>query len=86
MFCMPKTKKYILAYISKHNSSQITLLMILNGEGWHYLADKKLSVLLRGTTLKHHGDFYCLNCLHSFATENKPESHKNYVKVKILVT
>ena len=25
---------------------------------------------------KHHGDFYCLNCLHSFTTENKRESHK----------
>ena len=25
---------------------------------------------------KHHGDFYCLNCLHSFATENKRESYK----------
>ena len=25
---------------------------------------------------KHHGDFYCLNCLHSFAIKNKLESHK----------
>ena len=25
---------------------------------------------------KHHGDFYCLNYLHSFATENECESHK----------
>ena len=25
---------------------------------------------------KHHGDFYCLNYLHSFAAENKCESHK----------
>ena len=25
-------------------------LMILNGEGWHYLAIKNLSVLLRGVT------------------------------------
>ena len=24
----------------------------------------------------HHDDFYCLNCLHSFATENKRESRK----------
>ena len=31
--------------------------------------------LLRGTTSKQDGDFYCLNCLHSFATENKRESH-----------
>ena len=46
--------------------------MIQNEEkdGWHYLAVKKLSTLLRGITLKH-GDFYCLNCLHSFRTESK---------------
>ena len=37
---------------------------------------KKLSALLRGITSKYYGDFYCLNCLHAFATENKHESHK----------
>ena len=37
---------------------------------------KKLSAFLRGITSKHHSGFYCLNCLHSFATENKRESHK----------
>ena len=36
---------------------------------------KKLSVLLRGITSKHHGDFYCLNYLHYFETKNKRESH-----------
>ena len=41
-----------------------------NGEKqWHYLAVKRLSALLRGITSKHHGDFYCLNGLHSFVTE-----------------
>ena len=43
-------------------------------EGWHYLAVKKLSALLRGISLKHDGGFYCLNCLHSFRTENKLKS------------
>ena len=32
---------------------------------WHYLSVKKLSALLYEITLKHDGDFYCLNCLHS---------------------
>ena len=45
-------------------------------EGWHYLTVKKLSTLLRRITSKHHGDFYCLNCLHSFRTENKLESQE----------
>ena len=56
--------------------------MISNREKWHYLAVKKLSALLRGVTSKHHDWFYCLNCLHSFATEKKLESHKNVCENK----
>ena len=41
----------------------------------HFIAVKTLLALLRGITSKHHGDSYCLNCFHSFATENKRESH-----------
>ena len=37
---------------------------------------KKLSAILAGITSKHHGGFYCLNCPHSFAAENKHESHR----------
>ena len=72
-----KEKEICPAYISKINwncEKQIILLMIPNEqkEGlWHYLAVKKLFTLLRGITSKHHGDFYGLNCLHSFRTENK---------------
>ena len=50
--------------------------MISNREIWHYLAVKKLSSLLRGTTSKDNADFYCLNCLQSFRTKNKLASHK----------
>ena len=32
---------------------------------------KNLSASLRGITSQHHCDFYCLNCLHSFAAEKK---------------
>ena len=46
-------------------------------EGWHYLAVKKLSASLHGITWKHKGEFYCLNCLHSFTTEKKLKSHEN---------
>ena len=66
-------------YVSKHNSNcgkQVTLLMISNEENWHYLAVKTLSALFRGITSKNNNDFYCLNCLHSFRTKNKLESHK----------
>ena len=47
-------------------------------EGWHHLAVKKLSTLLRWVTLKH-GNFYCLNCLHSLRTENKLKSHQESI-------
>ena len=47
-------------------------------EGWHFLAVKKISTLLRGITSKSDSDFYCLNCLHSFKTEKKLTSHKKY--------
>ena len=36
-----KKEKIYPAYVSKHNSNcekQVILLMIPNGEGWHYLA------------------------------------------------
>ena len=36
---------------------------------------KKLSALLRGITSKNYS-YFCLNCLHSFRTKNKLESHR----------
>ena len=75
------------SYVSKHNSNserQVILLMISNGEKlWHYLAVKNLSQLLRGIISKHHGDFYCLNCFHSFARKNKLQSHKRVCENKV---
>ena len=43
---------------------------------------KKLYALLHGITSKHKGDFYCLNCLHSFRTENKLKPHEKVCKNK----
>ena len=56
--------------------------MNTNREGWHYLAVKKLSGLLRRITSKQYGYFYCLNCLFSLATKNKLESHKKVCENK----
>ena len=44
--------------------------------------DLKLSTLSRGITSKHNGDFHCLNCIHSFAAENKCKSHKKVYENK----
>ena len=73
------TKKVNIAYKSKNNLTQerqIILLMISDGQKWHYLVVKNLSGLLRRITSNHKEDFYCLNCFHSYRTENKLEAHK----------
>ena len=60
MFCILKRKIY-LTYVSKHNPNcekQVIILMI-----WRKMAlcfNKKLPVLLRGITSKHHGNFIVL--------------------------
>ena len=78
MFCMLKKKKTYPACVSKHYSNyekQVIILLNPNGKWWHDLAVKKLSILLGSIRSKHHGDFYCLNCFHSFATESNREPH-----------
>ena len=68
------------AYKSKYDlkrENQVILLMITDDKKWHYLTVKKLSVLLRGITSEHVGDFYCLNCFQSYSTKNKLKKHKD---------
>ena len=72
------TEKIRHAYKSKYNlnrENQVILLMITDGERWHYLAVKSLSALFRGIT-NNIGDFYCLNCFCSYRTENKLKRQK----------
>ena len=73
------TKQINIAYKSKNNLTQkrqVVLLMISDGQKWHYLVVKNLSRLLRGITSNHKEDLYCLNCFYSYRTENKLEAHK----------
>ena len=65
MFCLLKKKYIYPAYFSKRNSNCKKQSAV-----------KKLPALFREITSKHHCNFYCLKCLHSFATENKRESQK----------
>ena len=78
------TKQIKQAYISKHNNERDThanLLMITDGTGnWYYLAAKSISGLLRGITLNHNGDFYCLSCFHLYTTEKKLRKHERICK------
>ena len=83
LFVPYNTKEIRPAYISKFNNkrdNQVILLMITDNENWHYLAVKSVSRLLRGITSNHVGDFYCLNCLHSYITEGKLKKHEKICK------
>ena len=77
----PLNKKEIEpSYTSKYNynrKKQVILLMITDDDNrWHYLAVKRLPALLRGAASNHHGDFYRLNCFHSYRTFNKLKKHE----------
>ena len=79
-------------YKSEHNhtrKNQVVLLIITAGEKWHYTAlksersedgfyrpIKNLSRLFKGIMLNRKGDFYRLNCLHSFRTYNILKKHE----------
>ena len=67
-------------YISKFNKTRehhANLLMITDGtDKWHYIAIKRIPALLRGVSSTHDGDHYCLNCFHSYRTEEKLKAHE----------
>ena len=78
--CLIILRKKIHACKSKCNlkrENQVILLTITDAKKWHYLAVKELSALLRGITSKHEGDFYCVNCFHSYSTKDKLKKHKD---------
>ena len=104
LFVPHNEKTINLAYKSKYNrkrENQVVLLMITNGKQCHYIALKSertddgfnrlirsLSRLFRGITSNHCGDVYCLNCLHSFRTDNTLKKHErlcdnNYCNVEM---
>ena len=81
------TEKSRHPYKSKYNltrENQVILLMITDGEKWHYVAVKSLSALFREITSKHEGDFYCLICFQAYTRENKIKKHKKYVRIMII--
>ena len=89
LYVTHKTRKICLPYKSKYNltrdENQVILLMITDGEKWHYLAVKSLSALLNGVTSSHNGDFYCLNFFRAYTTKINWKHVKRYVKILIIV-
>ena len=55
-------------------------------KNWHYLTVKSISRLLRGITSNHKGDFYCLNCFHSYTTKKRLKKHEKICKDHVQVT
>ena len=85
-----KKEKICPPYVSRHNlnqEKQVVISVISNGDKqrWQCLAVKELSALLKGITSKHHGDFYCLNRFHSFATKNNLQSDKRLCEKKKII-
>ena len=80
LFVLHNKKEICHAYISQYNhkdKSQVILLIITDDdERWHYLSVIILSALLRGISSSNNGDFYCLNCFHSYRTLNKLKKHE----------
>ena len=83
---VPEGQKSIRhAYKSKYNlarENQIILLIISDGEKWHYLIVRRLSALLKVIRSNHDGDSYCLNCFHSYRTKEALEKHMNVCEDK----
>ena len=84
LYVSHNTKQIRPVYISKYShkrDKQVNLLMITdNMNNWHYHAVKNISGLLRGITSNHNGDFYCLNCFHSYRTKKKLKKHERICK------
>ena len=78
MFCVLENKKYICTYVSKHNTNHQKQVIF----SWFQM-EKDYIYCSKKIPAKHHGIFNSLTCLHSFATENKRESHKKVCKNKI---
>ena len=82
------TEKITHTYKSKYNlnrENQIIILMITDGEKWHYLAVKSLSALLREITGNNNGDFYCLIFFAHILQKIDLKNIKTYAKTIIIV-
>ena len=80
-----KKKKIYPTYVLKHNSNRENKNYSFNGSERRRMSaycSKKITYITTRNNLKHQVDFYCLNCLLSFATEKKDESHKNICQNK----
>ena len=58
---------------------EINLMLISEGDRWHYTVIKSLSRLLAGKNSKHaHKQYFCNNCLQGFTQELSRDKHYSY--------
>ena len=79
LFVPYNTETIRVAYRSEYNKKcekQVNLLMITDGNKWHYIAIINLPTSLAKKSSTHDGDFYCLNCFNSYTTKNKLKEHE----------
>ena len=68
-----------------NQENQVILVMITDGKNWHYLTVRGLPAWLRGITSNYDGNFYCLNCFHTYSTEKNLKHMKEYAMTMIIV-
>ena len=59
--------------VSKFNRTRphkVVLLVITDGEKWHFTSVRNETRLFRGVFSKHHNDYYCFKCRQSYRTDN----------------
>ena len=55
--------------------NELVFFMITKGEKWHYIAVKSVYKFILGIRSNNDGDYYCIQYILSFRTENKLKSH-----------
>ena len=78
LFVPYNTKEIRQAYISKYNSkrdNQVILLMITDGEKWHYLCGKKYIEIIKRNNIKSQWTFLLFKLL-SLVHNNKKKTYK----------
>ena len=61
-------------FICKNSPDACNLLVCTNGEKWHYVLCKNISIFLKQSASKK-SLYPCLKCLNSFSSENKYKRH-----------
>ena len=63
--------------VSKQCNKTVILLHFHN----HFVFVNKLNALMRDNNSKsHHNQYYCVDCLEKFTTDERQEKHKNYCR------